>query len=286
VAPSQASVAPVKEAAGQVAFGVFGAILLGSAWYYGFGLLHRIDAVEGSGIITGIQYTGVGLMAFVAVFGGIAQIVRARQALRAQRAAHLVAATLGRIKEESPTTNVEAIPAEELAGLVRGAKVSSEHLVRLVEQGRQRLLIDEDSFRTEVAGLIVDFLQPLPRNAKRVLNRFRVDLLIADRRGLFRSEPMVSKQQIGKWLVLAERWPQLRLSLSAAPERMQSLEELAAKRASVNEDPFMKEIGGLAPFYVGDEDLRRFIHTSPHLAPILPRLVHYGDPAAPGKAHS
>ena len=38
----------------------------------------------------------------------------------------------------------------------------------------------------------------------------------------------------------------------------------------------MDVVKALTPFYVGDEDLRRFIHSSPPLAAILPSLVHYG----------
>jgi hypothetical protein len=39
----------------------------------------------------------------------------------------------------------------------------------------------------------------------------------------------------------------------------------------------MDHITALAPFYAGDEDLRRFIQSPPALADILPRLVHYGS---------
>ena len=39
----------------------------------------------------------------------------------------------------------------------------------------------------------------------------------------------------------------------------------------------MDAIKLLAPVYQGDEDLREFVRSAPMLAPVLFRLVHYGD---------
>jgi hypothetical protein len=256
-----------------------GAVISGAIWYFGVGLLHRIPGLEDSRVVTWIQYAGPTLMLVGLMVGLIEEIRRAL----ARSAAARVAKALDRIKDENPGMNVADISAHTVAASVKAAGVSQKHLLRLAEQRKQEVMIDEESFRTEVAGLIVDYLQPLPRSVKRLLNRFRVTLVIADRRGLFDTEPKVTRQQIGKWLVLGERWPQLRLSLSAVPELMKALEYAAgfpapppAAAGQVPADSFSELIKALAPAYVGDEDLRRFIHSAPALEVVLPRLVNFG----------
>jgi hypothetical protein len=186
-----------------------------------------------------------------------------------------------RIKEQSPGKNVAEISVEEVAASVKGTKVSQDALKRLVEQRKQHHLIDHHYFKEEVGQMIADYLQPLPRDAKRVLNRFRVNLLIAHSRQLLTTAPKVNTQQIGKWLVLDERWPQLSRSLCLHPEEMARLEEQSAPparsaRKPVNPDAFKELVKTLAPAYVDDDVLRTFVHSEPALAAILPRLVHYG----------
>lgn len=209
-------------------------------------------------------------------FRAARQLVVAINQERARKASVRVAAELDKLKGETP---VAEISTQKVADSLKGTKVADDQLARLVEQRKQQLLIDDDYFREELQTLIVDYLQPLPRNAKRLLNRFRVNLLIAHSRGLLTSEPKVTAQQIGKWLVLIERWPQLGRSLSAVPEKMKVLEEQSPAPPSVAPlpDAFMQTVKLLAEPYFGDEDLRKFIHSAPPLAVVLPRLVHYGS---------
>ena len=224
--------------------------------------------------VTGFQYVMFALSG-LALLGLLLELRRVLKARRAQRASARVDTVLKNISAE-PGKDVAEISPQQVAAALENTQVSGDHLIRLVEQRKQKMLIDDATFSRDVS-MIVDYLQPLPRNAKRVLNRFRVSLLIAERRGLFTSEPKVTKEQIGKWLVLSERWPQLRQSLSATPERMEPLENAATEAPTPANDSFMDHIKALAPFYAGDEDLRRFIQSPPGLADILPRLVHYGS---------
>ena len=101
---------------------------------------------------------------------------------------------------------------------------------------------------------------------------------------MLKGEQPLTPRQIAKWLVLAERWPLLRLSLSAEPKKMAELEREAKDdppRPTGPPDFFTQSIKALAPYYEGDEDLRTFIRSDPHLADVLQRLVQYG--AAPGQ---
>jgi hypothetical protein len=280
---------------GELFLGIIAVLVFAVLWYFGFGALTKIAFfAEYPHAIKYLQY-GAFVWAFVAVAGGAGNFFEIRSALRARNANAKVADALDRIKD---TTPVAEISTQTVADSLKGTKVDDAQLARLVEQRKQILLIDDDYFREELRTLIVDYLQPLPRNAKRLLNRFRINLLIAHSRGLLTSEPKVSAQQIGKWLVLMERWPQLGRALSTVRQKMKVLEEQsdippekpkiaepAAQPASppssapqaAPPDPFMQTVKLLAEPYLGDEDLRKFIHSDPSLAIVLPRLVHYGS---------
>lgn len=232
-------------------------------------------------IINLVRYGGAIFILAPTAFAAFSLFVEGREAALARKAREKVDQVLDKIMDQAPGKNVAEISTRDVAASLKGTKVDDDQLVRLVEQRKQKLLIDDEYFRKELSSLIVDFLQPLPRNAKRFLNRFRVNLLIAHSRGLLTSDPKVSAQQIGKWLVLLERWPQLGRSLSAAPEKMQILEKQSASPGPSHSpapqlDPFMESIKILAPFYVGDEDLRKFINSVPPLAMAVLRLAHYG----------
>jgi hypothetical protein len=255
---------------------LIGAVVFSTAWYFGVGLLTRIDALRNfPRLIKVVQYLGPMLM----LLGIVTTAFEFRETVRARRASRNVNEAFDRIKDQSPGRNIAEIAVEEVAASVKGTNISKFQIEQLVDQRKQQLLIDDDYFQREVSFMIVDYLQPLPRNAKRIVNRFRVNLLIAHARGLLTSDPKVNPQQIGKWLVLSERWPQLSRSLSAIPKKMAELEKQSQSPAPSRKDKsddFMESVKTLAPSYIGDEDLRNFVRSRPPLAGILPRLVHYG----------
>jgi hypothetical protein len=223
----------------------------------------------------------VGIGAPVVVVVGTAVGYRRQAAVR--NAGAQVDAAFERLKDGTPGKDVATISNMDVAVSAKeaGVKTDEEHIARLVEQKKQQLLIDDEYFRRELSLLIVDYLQPLPRNAKRVLNRFRVNLLIAHGRGLFTSDPKVTTQEIGKWLVLGERWPQLARALATSPRMMDRLERTSDRKA------FGQLVVTLAPFYEGDDELQTFIQSKPQLADVLSRLVHYGtEQSAPRNAQT
>jgi hypothetical protein len=335
----------------QFAMGILGAVALSVFFYYGSrlvdpylsALLQRLNFaplnlnlnLKSADHFFGVKGTFTLIVAAAAVVRVVQKFIEQIQATWVNKR---VADAISHLKDETPGANISDITADQVAAspALKGAKVDKKALDQLVEQHKQQMLIDDSYFREELGHLIVDYLQPLPRNAKRLLNRFRVNLLIAHGRGLFTTQPRVTTQQLGKWLVLMERWPQLGRALSAAPDRLKSLEETAAAtiaaqsaimsasppkgiavpsvqpeaaaapappdpaaRRSPNgagspqsvqsgpapqstaaSDPFMDLIGILTPFYLGDEDLRKFIHSDPSIANVVARLAHFetGEP--------
>jgi hypothetical protein len=232
-------------------------------------------------LLRGIQFWVSAVLLAGGLMVSVAEFFSVRKAARARKANEKIAAAFTEIKQNRPEQNVAEISSEAVAKSLKDSKINPDQLARLAEQRKQQLLIDDEYFRKDLSLLIVDYLQPLPRNAKRLLNRFRVNLLIAHSRGLLTSDPRVTPQQMGKWLVLMERWPQLGRSLSATPAKLQALEQHAASPVLANPDnsasaAFADLIKILAPPYLGDEDLRKFIHSAPALGAVAQRLAHYG----------
>jgi hypothetical protein len=271
---------PFKE----LGYRILSVLFLSGAVYLSIGLLLGIEFLKSYG--HAISVFRFWIVVVLMGLGGLGTVLQVFGQFRAINTSEKVAAAIGDIKDKIPGKSISEITSEDVAASIKGAKVGKKTLDQLVEQHKQQLLIDDDYFREELGSLIVDYLQPLPRNVKRLLNRFRVNLLIAHGRGLFTTEPKVTTQQLGKWLVLMERWPQLGRALSAAPGRMRTLEETSEypaptqSRVGQQVDLFMNLVQILAPFYVGDEDLRKFIHSEPSLATVVARLAHFGTDEA------
>jgi len=269
--PQQPKSTEVSNLAVTILQTIVGGFIVGAFWYYFVGLLHNVDVLKGwSNAITWTQKVG---MVVIVVGGMIGNLLERRDALAARKADEKVAEAVKTLQDGSPGRSVADISMEELSRVVGNTKVSKEHLERLFEQRKDRVLIDDAYFDPELIKLLVEYLQPLPRNAKRLMNRFRVNLLVAHKRGLLTTDPKVTPQQIGKWLVMSERWPQLSRSLSAAPDKMTTLEAASAA-------PVTASLKSLAPAYAKDEDLHRFLRSNPPLAGVLTRLVNFGGDQA------
>jgi len=142
----------------------------------------------------------------------------------------------------------------------------------LVRQKLKDHLVDEASFQGAASQVLVDFLQPSPRNAKRLINRLRVEVAVAFNRGLLRGDEKITVQHISRWLVLSERWPELAKALSIRPSEMVNLERESSKEKN---SLFTQLVSELAPAYVSDKDLKGFCNTRPPLGSALVKLIHF-----------
>jgi hypothetical protein len=138
----------------------------------------------------------------------------------------------------------------------------------LVRERLQRYLEDESEIQREAEDEVMQYLEPVPRHAKRVLNRLRLLLFIAHERKMFGGSPQLSARHIGKWAVLGERWPELSQAVCSNPSAMAELEKEATHDSWVNR---------LAPMYENDEALRRFCLSvaAIRLAPVIRRIVEF-----------
>jgi hypothetical protein len=145
----------------------------------------------------------------------------------------------------------------------------------LVRERIQHRLSDDSEFMKEAQAEVMDYVEPLPRHAKRLLNRLRLLLFVAHERGMFGGNPALSPRHIGKWAVLCERWPELAQALSINPKIMAGLENVATHGATVRM---------AAPMYAGDAVLGQFFEPGNRtkLADVMERVVRCAPSDASG----
>jgi len=156
-----------------------------------------------------------------------------------------------------------------------------EQADRLILERVQNYLENESELQREAEEEVMDFLPPLPRNAKRLLNRLRFLLFVAYARRMFGGEPDLNVKHIAKWAVLSERWPELAQVLSESPEEMKELEGRSKEPAE-----FYNRVKELAALYQDDVDLLFFVRSGVRLGNVLSRLVHFdrAEPPTPPAA--
>ncbi len=156
----------------------------------------------------------------------------------------------------------------------------------LISERIQRRLSDE----SEVTRLMKDagvmnYVQPLPRHAKRLLNRLRLLLYVAHERRMFGGDPPLKPEHLAKWAVLCERWPDLAEGLVLHPSLMVALER---KRADDDDERgYTNVLKNLSPACAGDSWLPSFLRAPDtdarpgvQLAPVMRRIVRF-EPATP-----
>jgi hypothetical protein len=143
----------------------------------------------------------------------------------------------------------------------------------LLKERLQRYLEDESEIQREAEDEVMRHLEPLPRHAKRLLNRLRLLLYVAHERKMFGGVPLLSPRHIGKWAVLCERWPELAQAICSDPGIMGQLENPKKHRVVVLER---------SPIYAGDKALQEFCLSGEgmRLGPIMLRLAEF----APARA--
>jgi hypothetical protein len=226
--------------------------------------------------LTGTPYqewlrNGLAVVSAIAAFVVNFRDARARATARALTTQ--VDEELKKKAREGDAGSVAAVSTADVAAQVTASSLEDRELAQLIEQRKQRLLVDKKTLSAELRYL-VEHWHPLPRDVKRGLNRFYMTYLVAYNRGLLKAG--VTGMQLAKWLVLSERWPQLGRALAAWPQRMQDLEAHAHTPGDAVSDRFPDLIRALAPLYADDHALRSFVGSNPKLAAVLPSLVQFG----------
>ena len=163
---------------------------------------------------------------------------------------------------------------------------------------RQQYLTQDSELFTEAREYAFKHLLLVPRNAKRLLNRLRLNLFILDQQNAFRDRAKFGPEHLGKWVALHERWPELATAIARNPALMQRIEKEIPERAKTASEATRSKLTKLldeqrVPRRPADDDaLFKILTDQPRLAPVIKRLTSFepedakegtveaGDPAA------
>ena len=147
------------------------------------------------------------------------------------------------------------------------------------EEVRRRLQLRataDAEIRTRAEAAILELLPPLPRMAKRLLNRLSFLLVVAWNRNLIGD--LVTPEQLGKWAVLLDQWPTAARAITRNPALAWELEKLAAEP----EDAFAVKCTACTPPLARDvPGLRKFFSTDPPIGEVAEHLVYLGANVRP-----
>jgi hypothetical protein len=172
--------------------------------------------------------------------------------------------------DEQIRTSVEAGDAS-VAEVARRVGAENDELV---QQLAQRYLVDDSPVRREVEAAMFEFLPPLPRSAKRLLNHLRLQLALAVQHGILDADSPVTPTHLAKWIVLNERWPDLALAVGADPALLTQLESVEREQALAL---LLRRHNLNAPV---SPDLFEFLREETRLSEVVDRLVHLETAAA------
>jgi hypothetical protein len=140
------------------------------------------------------------------------------------------------------------------------------------EQVRRRLqlrAVADEKTRSSAEKAILALLPPVPRTAKRLLNRLYFLLVVAYNRNLL-TLGRVSAEQLGKWAVLLDRWPEAGRAITKNPQLAQSLEDKAGQQ-----DQFAELCSAYAPPLANDAGpLRDFFRADPKIGAVVYYLIY------------
>lgn len=141
-----------------------------------------------------------------------------------------------------------------------------------VRRRMQLAVTADEKILSSANEVILELLPSIPRAAKRLFNRLYFLLVVAYNRKLI-GKDRVSVEQLAKWAVLLDRWPQAGRAVVDNPQRVHALEAKAG-----NEDEFSNLCSTYKLRLAGDMSAFRDFFLSKHkLAPAVYRLV-YLDP--------
>ncbi|HEV3221220.1 MAG TPA: P-loop NTPase fold protein [Candidatus Acidoferrales bacterium] len=145
----------------------------------------------------------------------------------------------------------------------------------LLRERLQQYLENESELQREAEDEIMRNVEPVPRHAKRLLNRLRLLLFVAHERKIFGGTPALTPRHIGKWAVLCERWPNPAQAIQNNPSIMKSVEDVKRYGTIIKQELEAQK---------NDHDFKRFCLSKEgiRLYPIIRRLVEF----SPSKSSS
>jgi KAP-like P-loop domain-containing protein len=229
----------------------------------------------------------------VALTGALSLRRRSVAALR-REVGRLVASVISEVLSDPSVTPESAETEQEVLRRLKAATeprytsrrnwwrvaglISPEEVHRLLQLQATR----NEEIRARAESVILELLPPLPRTAKRLLNRLYFLLVVAWSRNLIGD--VVTPEQLGKWAVLLDQWPTAARAITRNPGLAGELEKLADEPG--DGDSFTRRCADSTPPLARNAaGLRRFFRTKPLIGEVAGHLVYLSaDPRAqPGQ---
>jgi len=161
------------------------------------------------------------------------------------------------------------VPAARPSPGVVGSGGGLEVNVSLLDEQVNRFLVNETDILRKAYDEAFEYLPPLPRHAKRLLNQLRLLLHVAIERDMFSRSSALLPEHIGRWVVLRERWPDLAQALMEQRISIGTLESCHI----VSDLP--SEVRGLLPSHEYD-DLVGFFSSPVKLDAVMDQIYAFG----------
>ncbi|MGQ0814297.1 MAG: KAP family P-loop NTPase fold protein [Gemmatimonadota bacterium] len=193
--------------------------------------------------------------------------------IEAERAARLRAGV-----DESITAGTQDLG--QLSEIAQQLGATESEAERFARERLIRNVTDTDSevWRVSLA-VAMSYAPRMPRHVKRLTNRLRLLLGLAQDCGILTGDITTIAASVGKWAALWERWPEVAHEVLKDPGHMAALEKAAAGRAN---KPFFDRVTVYAPHYAGDAALKAFCKSAPALAPLIASIVYLEQPNTKG----
>jgi hypothetical protein len=140
---------------------------------------------------------------------------------------------------------------------------------RFIAERIQRYIENESQLQQEAEEEVMKYLPPLPRNAKRLVNRLRLLLFVAYQRRMLGGQPELTARHIGKWAIINERWPEIAQAAAQNPALIETLEKMS------DYDNFSAIA---VPYVQGKQEIDELFHfftTDPKLSSVSYRLIYF-----------
>lgn len=172
-------------------------------------------------------------------------------------------------RREAANLGVEELDTldDERDRIAKSSQLNSQLANKIIREQQQLYLANDSKEFKEAREAALTHLRLRPRSLKRLINRLRLLIMIVAARNGLRGENPIQPEELGKWVAVQERWPELAMTLVSRPELMKELEEGRS----------MEDMQAVLPkhldYLLESRELRDTINAEPRLSGVMERLV-------------
>ena len=151
--------------------------------------------------------------------------------------------------------------------IAKSSQLNRELADKIIREQEQLYLANDSREFKEAREAALAHLRLRPRSLKRLINRLRLLIMIVAARNGLKGPNAIRPEELGKWVAVQERWPELAMTLVSRPELMKKLEEARS----------VDDMHALLPkdlsYLLENRELRDTLNADPRLSRVIGRLV-------------